>query len=185
MSSHLKSPVVPCLMDTWHLSESAIYHWLLKQTADEELSVDLLQDTFLRAMQKKQGFCDIHNQKAWLFRVAHNLLIDRQRQSAKLFRMDLFDYEPTWEQEEEAQVDSLAQCLPKALDKLSHSDREIIKQCDLQGVSQQDYATQHELTLVATKARIQRARKKLKTILQHQCHIRFDDQQRVCCFYKE
>ncbi|MGY5650222.1 sigma factor-like helix-turn-helix DNA-binding protein [Vibrio cincinnatiensis] len=79
-------------------------------------------------------------------------------------------------------VDSLAQCLPKALRRLDPVDKMIIEACDLNGMSQHAFAQQHGLSLSATKSRIQRAREKLRQTLKTQCQIRFDDQQRVCCF---
>ncbi|EOW9398001.1 sigma-70 family RNA polymerase sigma factor [Vibrio cholerae] len=176
---------MPCLIETWHLSESELYYWLLKQTGDPDLSFDLLQDTFLKALQQSQAFCDIQNQRAWLYRVARNMLIDKQRRANQEHVQDLRDNEPIWEEHELPAVDSLAQCLPKALSKLTESESEIIKQCDLQGLTQHEFAEKNGLTLVAAKSRIQRARQKLKSILQTQCRIRFDEQQRVCCFFKD
>ncbi|MFV0450009.1 MAG: sigma-70 family RNA polymerase sigma factor [Vibrio sp.] len=180
-----QTSAVPCLIETWHLSESELYYWLLKQTGDPDLSFDLLQDTFLKALQQKQAFCDIQNQRAWLYRVARNMLIDKQRKANQEQVQVVSDNEPILEEYELPAVDSLAQCLPKALSKLTEPESEIIKQCDLQGLTQQQFAEQNGLTLVATKSRIQRARHKLKGVLQTQCHIRFDEQQRVCCFYQE
>ncbi len=173
------------MIETWHLSESDIYYWLLKQSGDADLSFDLLQDTFLRALQQEKKFCDIHNQRAWLYRVAHNLLMDEKRKSGKLLVSSADENEIASVHEEQPAVDSLAQCLPKALEKLSPPDREVIRQCDLRGQTQQAFAADNGLTLVATKSRIQRARRKLKAVLQKQCHIRFDSQQRVCCFYAD
>tara|TARA_R110002050_G_scaffold48192_3_gene111969 strand:- start:17625 stop:18191 length:567 start_codon:yes stop_codon:yes gene_type:complete len=184
-SSFKVNAAVPCLIDIWHLSESEIYFWILKQTSDKELSFDLLQDTFLKALQHKELFCDIQNQRAWLYKVARNILIDNQRKSKIKHLLDISEHEPSWEEPQSAPIDSLAQCLPKALDKLSQIDKDIISHCDLQGCSQQDYADKNQLTLVATKSRIQRARTKLKNILLKQCHIRFDEHQHVCCFFKE
>ncbi|MCG9697670.1 sigma-70 family RNA polymerase sigma factor [Shewanella sp. Isolate11] len=177
--------VMPCLLESWHLSESEIYAWLLKQSGDPELSFDLLQETFLKALKQKKQFCDIQNQKAWLYKVAKNLLIDVKRKSQKELVVPSFEVNHLDEQEEPPVVDSLAQCLPKALAKLTSSDREIITRCDLHGISQQSFAEASNLSLVATKSRIQRARRKLKVILQRDCYVRFDEQQRVCCFYRE
>ncbi|HHG3549469.1 sigma-70 family RNA polymerase sigma factor [Photobacterium halotolerans] len=180
-----QTSAVPCLIETWHLSESELYYWLLKQTSDPDLSFDLLQDTFLKALQQRQAFCDIQNQRAWLYRVARNMLIDKQRKANQEQVQELSDNTSIWEEHELPAVDSLAQCLPKALSKLTESESEIIKQCDLQGLTQHEFAEQNGLTLVATKSRIQRARQKLKSILQTQCRIRFDEQQRVCCFFED
>ncbi len=183
MNSENRTAVVPCLLETWHLSESQLYHWLLKQSGDAELSFDLLQETFLRALQRGKAFCDIENQRAWLYRVASNLLVDELRKPTFVPVPDDLSLAP--ETLARPAVDSLAQCLPKALLQLSVAEREIIQQCDLAGMAQQTFANTHHLTLPATKSRIQRARKKLKQILKTQCHIRFDEQQRVCCFYSD
>jgi RNA polymerase sigma-70 factor (ECF subfamily) len=182
MSDTNPSSAVPCLLETWHLTESELFRWLRKQCGDEALAFDLLQETFLRALQKQKGFCDIQNQRAWLFRVAANLLTDERRQSNK------FAYEHNFEthagdKDETPVVDSLAQCLPKALKRLSATDKAIIESCDLQGMSQKAFAQQAGLSLPATKSRLQRARIKLRDTLKSQCQIRLDDQQRVCCFF--
>lgn len=174
--------VRPCLLEIWHLSETGLFRWLLKQCHDQDLAFDLLQETFLRALQQEQAFCTITNQRAWLFRVAANLLNDQWR-AAELLSFN----EPLLEQVEDKvepspAVDSLAQCLPKALRRLTPEDKMIIEACDLNGMSQQAFAKQQGLTLSATKSRIQRAREKLRQILKTQCQIRFDEQQNVCCF---
>lgn len=174
--------VMPCLMQTWHLHESQLYYWLLKQTEDEALSFDLLQETFLKGLQQKESFCDIQNQKAWLYRVAYHLFIDNVRHQKSIPSFDIHEVELSIENEESPAVASLAQCLPKALMQLNAQDRAIIQACDLEQMPQYEFAKQQGLTLEATKSRIQRARQKLKKVLQSQCQIRFDDNARVCCF---
>ena len=174
------------ILETWHLSESALFRWLLKQCCDEDLAFDLLQETFLRALKQEKSFCEIANQQAWLFRVARNLLTDEWRKATKFEAGGLLAQQRLPDLPEALPpVDSLAQCLPKALAKLSQTDRSIIEACDLQGVSQHQYAAQHGLSLPATKSRIQRARIRLKDILKTQCQIRFDEHQNVCCFFPE
>lgn len=179
-----KMPVPPCLMKTWQAEESNLYYWLFKQCGDGELCFDLLQDTFLRAMQQQQKFCDIANQRAWLYRVAQNLLVDEQRYFGR-WHSEIELPEPVWQPNQQPAVDSLVQCLPKALKRLCDEDRQIIEACDLKGQSQVEFSRQHALTLSATKSRIQRARQRLRGVLKSQCHIRFDDQQHVCCFYAD
>lgn len=176
---------VPCLLTTWETTETELYYWLVKQTADESVAADLLQETFLKALQQQRSFCDIDNQKAWLYRVAHNLLVDSQRREGKRSHIDISDIELVCEEVETPTVDKLCQCLPKALNKLSTCDRTIITECDLLGCSQQQFAKQHQLTLTATKSRIQRARTKLRDVLLKQCHIVLDEQQKVSSFHPD
>lgn len=190
---------MPCLLSTWHSIEPKLFSWLIKKSHNEQTALDILQETFLRALQQAERFCEIENQRAWLFRVANNLLSDEWRHSNKQEKIasyledsdievspkldemvdgglpfiNLFDEDP---------VDSLVQCLPKALLRLNSEDKEILEACDIKGMSQQDFAYASDLTLSATKSRLQRARVKLKKTLNAHCQVRFDDQHRVCCF---
>ncbi|MCE0492926.1 sigma-70 family RNA polymerase sigma factor [Vibrio salinus] len=177
------SSVVPCLSETWQNATSDLYRWLVKQSGDNELAADLLQETFIRALTQKDGFCAIKNQRAWLYRVAGNLLTDEQRKQSRFrFNDNHALHQIHHKKDEHRPVDDLAQCLPKALTKLSPEDKDILESCDLKGMKQQDYATSHGLSPSAVKSRIQRARKKLKHILKCQCQIRFDESQQICCF---
>jgi RNA polymerase sigma-70 factor (ECF subfamily) len=55
-------------------------------------------------------------------------------------------------------VDTLTACLPRVLSELAGADRDAIIACDLQGMSQADFATSQGLSLSAAKSRLQRAR---------------------------
>ncbi len=175
------SSAVPCLMETWNNTETSLYRWLVQHCSCQDLAFDLLQETFLKALQQDSHFCDIDNQRAWLFTVAKNLLVNEWRQSGKSVPLTstLDVCESTMEQEP---VENLAQCLPRALSCLKEQDRTVIEFCDLQGHSQQEFAERYHLSLTAVKSRIQRARIKLRTQLKQNCHIRFDTSNKVCCF---
>ncbi len=179
--SEQKSSAVPCLLDTWADTETSLYRWLNQHCSCHDLAFDLLQETFLRALQKETHFCNIENQRAWLFAVAKNLLIDEWRKSGRIEPLegDVSNDESIPEREP---VVSLAKCLPRALACMNDEDRAIIEFCDLQGHSQQEFAIRYHLTLTAVKSRIQRARPKLRAHLKHNCHIRFDENHKVCCF---
>ncbi|WP_165313899.1 sigma-70 family RNA polymerase sigma factor [Vibrio ziniensis] len=182
MNSTQPSPV-PCLLDTWAATETDLYRWLTQHCSCQDLAFDLLQETFLRALQRDSVFCDIENQRAWLFTVAKNLLIDEWRKSGRLEQLsNTNDKQPIERALEREPIESLAQCLPKALACLTDEDRSIIEFCDLQGHSQQEYAQKHYLSLTAVKSRIQRARPKLREQLKVNCHIKFDEHNKVCCF---
>ncbi len=81
-----------------------------------------------------------------------------------------------------AVVDDLTQCLPRVLSELSANDSDIIRRCDIEGMPLQTYATGHQLSLSATKSRIQRARKRLRDGLLQSCKVVLDNQGQVCCF---
>jgi RNA polymerase sigma-70 factor, ECF subfamily len=138
-----------------------------------------LQELFLKALRQDGKFCQIENARAWLFEVARNAIADRLR--LKKAQVELPE-DLAQETDELAAVDSLAACLPRALSELSEEDREAITLCDLEGLTQEDYARMKGLTLPGAKSRVQRARKRLREHLSEACQVRFDEAGRVCCF---
>ncbi len=177
----LSSP--PCLLSTWQSTQPALFRWLLKQSHQPDLAFDLLQETFLKALKQQRAFCDIENQRAWLFRVAANLLRDEQRRTQKWQTHEDIDETTLVDNNWHSQpVDDLVACLPKALRCLCSSDRDILQRCDIDGMTQATYAEQNHLPLSTVKSRIQRARTHLRRVLKQNCQIRFDDNQHVCCF---
>lgn len=168
-----------CLMQAWNSHERELRSWLRKQLRNPADAEDLLQDLFLKALRQDKQFCAIDNARAWLFQVARNALADRLRLHRE--QVELPDDLPL-ETDEPAPVDTLANCLPRALAELPAEDRDIITQCDLQGMKQDDYAQQHGLSLPGAKSRLQRARKRLKIHLETHCQVRYGDDGKVCCF---
>lgn len=165
-------------MEAWQQNENQLILWLKAQTHDDSLAQDLLHEVFIRAMNQQQAFCDIANTKAWLFRVAGNLMIDQARKRTPLkLEDDIEQEEPV-----DAAVDSLANCLPRVLNELPPQDSDLIRACDIHGMTQQQYATRHDLTLSAVKSRLLRARKKLRQQLTLSCQVKLDENNKVCCF---
>ena len=153
--------------------------FLLHRTGDSAVADDLLQDVFLRALQQEKAFSALENPRAWLFQVARNLLLDRLRLSKDQVPLpdDLCVEMPGF-----APVELLSQCLPRVLSELSMPDRDAIELCDIQGMTQQQYAEQRGLSLPAAKSRVQRARLRLHAQMAEACQVVFDDEGKVCCF---
>jgi RNA polymerase sigma-70 factor, ECF subfamily len=58
---------------------SRLYRWLFGLTHDSHIAEDLTQDAFLKAWSKIATFQAGTHFRAWLFRIAHNAMLDRQR----------------------------------------------------------------------------------------------------------
>lgn len=168
-----------CLMSAWDKHESELRGWLRGRLSSSHDAEDMLQDLFLKAMRQDRKFCEIANARAWLFEVARNAVADRLR--LKKEQVELPD-DLAAEQEETPAVESLAACLPRALSELSDEDRNAITRCDLEGMSQEDYARLNGISLPGAKSRVQRARKRLREHLSDACQVKFDDAGKVCCF---
>ncbi len=166
--------------EAWEKHEAELRRFLRNRTGSDAEADDLLQEVFLRGLRQSDGLLGINNLRAWLFQAARNLMIDRLRLTKE--QVPLPDDLSAEDQSALAPVDSLAQCLPRALAELSASDREAITLCDIEGMTQQDYAARLGISLPAAKSRVQRARQRLKSHLTQVCQIRFDARGQVCCF---
>lgn len=169
-----------CVNDAWEKHEGELFRFLRHRTHSDAEAQDILQDVFLRALRQKNGLCDIDNPRAWLYTTARNLLIDRLRLTRE--QVPLPDDLAIEHDDAPPTVDGLSQCLPRALGELSPQDREAITLCDIEGMTQRDYATRIALSLPAAKSRIQRARARLKAHMTEVCQVSFDATGRVESF---
>ncbi len=169
------------LIEAWTAHETELRNWLRGQLRGAPEAVDdLVQDIFLKAIRQNRRFAAIDNPRAWFFKVARNTLADRLRTRRELVELSA-DF-PRPEPDALPVVDDLAACLPRALAELSGPDREALTCCDLEGMTQAEYARLHGLSLAGAKSRVQRARKRLREHLTRACQVRFDETGQVCCF---
>jgi RNA polymerase sigma-70 factor (ECF subfamily) len=169
-----------CIITAWASHEAELRNYLRNQLHDPTVAEDLLQETFLKALAQGSRFCQLENSRAWLFHVAKNRLIDYRRthKTHEEIPADLADHPKP----EQPVVDDLSQCLPRVLRELRPEDSEVITLCDIDGLTQAEYARLKGLTPAGAKSRIQRARKRLKQQLKKACQVRYDETGRVCCF---
>lgn len=165
-----------CVLESWRAHENELRNYLQHRVADTHLAEDLLQDVFVKAMRQGSGFCDLDNQRAWLYQVARNALVDHLRLHRATVELPE-DIPQTIEQADP--VVTLSACVARVLSELAAEDRDIIEQCDLNGMKQQDYASAHDLTLPAVKSRLLRARQRMRDTLSTNCKVQFDEQGKV------
>jgi RNA polymerase sigma-70 factor (TIGR02943 family) len=80
-----------------------LYSWALYKVSDPETAKDLVQDTFLAAAEKFEGFEGNSSPKTWLFAILNNKIIDFYRKKAnkpvnrdnQIFS-EFFDEEERW-----------------------------------------------------------------------------------------
>ncbi len=166
---------IGCVAAAWRAHEGELRSYLRRRAADADVADDILQDVFVKAMRQGQGFCRLDNPRAWLFQVARNALVDRARtaHAHEPFTEELAETTPLSE-EAIPPVDALATCLVRTINELSEADQQVLRACDLSGLSQREFADQHGVSLPATKSRPLRARQRLRDRMSSACRIQFD-----------
>ena len=167
---------LPCVLRAWTAHESELHNYLRHRSKDAHQADDLLQEVFVKAMQQGKQFCTLDNERAWLFQVARNALVDQFRLGRDV--TELPDDLPQPEISREP-IQALSACVARVLSELTPEDRDIIEQCDLEGVKQKDYAAAQKLSLPAVKSRLLRARERMRARMSTACQVRFDEQGRV------
>lgn len=170
----------PCVNKAWRQHNAEIRAFLRNRAGAADEADDLLQEVFLKALHQGREFCSLENARAWLFQVARNLLIDRLRLAKD--QVPLPEDLHAEDSSEVAPVDLLSHCLPRVLSELAAEDREAIKLCDIEGMTQKAFAERTGLSLPAAKSRVQRARLRLRARLAEACQLKFDEDGKVCCF---
>ncbi|MGJ7459246.1 RNA polymerase sigma factor [Halomonas sp. RA08-2] len=169
----------PCIESAWQAHRGELRGFLLRHSGDRDAADDLLQGVYTKAVAHRANFCQLDYPRAWLFRVAHHQWIDQQRRARRWTGEET--PEIAFEPQTATPVESLVDCINRALPGCAPDDADIIQRCDLEGMRQADYATHHDLSLPATKARLRRARQRLGERLIERCDIIFDEQGLICC----
>jgi RNA polymerase sigma-70 factor, ECF subfamily len=106
-----------------------IFRYLYYQTADKHEAEDLTETVFLKAWQAlPRTRKPIANIRAWLYRLAHNLVIDRRRTRKKLATIEDYPYlsDPAVSPEQALQSKEASQALAVLLTKLKPRSRQVL-----------------------------------------------------------
>lgn len=176
------NPGFACVASAWAAYGPELRGYVRHRLADTAAADDIVQEVFLKAMGRQNALCGLDNPRAWLFQVARNALVDRARTSHPGEPIEQHENDLVAEQAETpAPVDMLAASLEQVMEELPAADVEILRACDIDGQRLREFAAAHALSLPATKARLLRARSRLRERLVDACKVRFDAAGAVCC----
>jgi RNA polymerase sigma-70 factor (ECF subfamily) len=156
-----------------------LYRLALKMLGNPQDAEDVLQNTFIKAMQNLENFEGRSSLSTWLYRIAVNeALMLLRKQKPEISLADTLpeddqdtDYFPTeftdWcclPEEEFVNAES-RQALDAAIHRLPESLRVVFLLRDIEGLSIQETSEALELTETAVKTRLLRARLRLREFL--------------------
>jgi RNA polymerase sigma factor (sigma-70 family) len=140
-----------------------IYAYCLQQLRSKEEAEDATQSTFLNAFRGLQRGVDPEFESAWLYKIAHNVCLTRQRSSTRRRRVEspgdldaIQDVLPAREVESDELIG-----LPEALHDMPEQQRRALLLREWQGLSYREIADELELSQAAVETLIFRARRTL------------------------
>lgn len=153
---------VIAIYDEFHLP---IYRYIYRQVSNVEVARDLTGDVFHRLLQASQkGIGPRQESKAWLYRTAHNIVVDYYRRQQYRDHLPLFDSIVDGELNlaEKAERHLQADAVRAALKNLTPDQQQVIALKFLAGLTNEETATIMEKPIGAVKSLQHRALEALR-----------------------
>jgi RNA polymerase sigma-70 factor (ECF subfamily) len=166
----------------WRELRVPLARFITRRVADPQDAEDVLQDVMLRIHRHSDELADAERISAWVHRIARNAIVDHYRRRAARPELPAgtasdFD-EPenglAEEHDSEALRRELASCLRPLVDRLPEKHREALVLTEFEGLTQIEAARRLGISVSGAKARVQRGRAQLRTLLLDCCHVELD-----------
>lgn len=144
------------LFRRYHLS---IFRYFRRMTGRHDLAEDLTQDLFLRVLKGIRRYEDQDREKAWIYRVARNLLIDHWKTRSRKPSSILNIHDHTRPQPPNQ---FLVLRLQQSLDMLPVAERDALVLCEVGGLTYDEIAEVTSTSIGSVRSRIYRARLTLR-----------------------
>jgi len=147
-----------------------LYRLALSMTRDPHAAADLVQDTYIRAIERESQYDPAASAGPWLRRILHNLAVDRARRS--VHEVVVEDIEDLWRDDEYtidpsviAERTQTRDEIEDALTRLPFIFRATIVLHDVDGWKIREIAQMQSASVPAVKQRLRRGRMALTTAL--------------------
>jgi RNA polymerase sigma-70 factor (ECF subfamily) len=166
--------------------ENRIYSAALRIVGTAEEAEEVVQDTFMKMHQNIASFKVRSSLAAWLFRIAHNVCMDklRSRQRRKVFQIWTFDpqstggnseegmhvvinaADPSPNPSEELAANEQEEVIERSLRALPETQRTVVVLHDIEGFSYQEISEIIGASIGTVRSRLHYGRLKLRELLE-------------------
>lgn len=135
---------------------SAVHRYFRRLTGDAAAAEDLTQEVFLRVVRGGNRYEPRERERAWVFRIARNVLLDRHRRESRAPSLDVLAEPLT------AAPQTTRASVREALAQLPGDEREAFLLREIGGLGYGEIAAATDSTVAAVRSRIYRARRALR-----------------------
>jgi RNA polymerase sigma-70 factor (ECF subfamily) len=161
---------------SWTETLDRLLAFVAARVGDPDLAADITHDVVVRSIASG-ALQRVDNPAAWLYRSARNAVIDHYRTRRVHEPLDAIDSWPDPQASDDGPNDAtraLARCLRPMLDQLPPSSRDALTRVDVEGQTQRRAAEHLGLSVSGMKSRVQRARRRLRELLEQCCTVDLD-----------
>lgn len=140
--------------------KAPIYRFCLKMLCNSEAAKDAVQETFLRAIEKRNQLRDIEAFRPWLFSIARNYCLSQLRHSIAHRPRE---HDPVVHETTSATIEMQEgwQHLQRAINNLKPAYREVLLLREYDSLSYEEIAIITHSTMSAVKSKLFKARRQL------------------------
>ena len=173
----LADPVV-----AWRELRGPLAGFIARRVADPQDAEDVLQEVMLRIHRHGDELASADRVAAWVHRIARNAIVDYYRRRAARPELpagaagefEERENDSLGEPASESLRQELAACLRPLIEKLPEKHREALVLTEFEGLTQIEAAHRLGISVSGAKARVQRGRAQLRTLLLDCCHVELD-----------
>jgi RNA polymerase sigma-70 factor, ECF subfamily len=155
----------------WLDYKNGLKFYILKKVKDKELANDLSHDVLMKIYNSCCSDKEIKNVRSWMFQIAHNTTIDYLKKQHKFTN----EVPEIFEKEESNSYKEADVIIKPLINLLPEKYAVPLKLSDIEQLKQAEVAKKINLSLTATKSRIQRARILLKEKIIECSNIEIDE----------
>jgi RNA polymerase sigma-70 factor (ECF subfamily) len=160
----------PQVVDKLVESHRLFLAFLEKRLESRAIAEDILQEAFIKGIQRGETLRDDESAVAWFYRILRNAVVDHYRRRASADKaMDSFAREFGNEEPDEAVQSEICQCVMGVLDTLKPEYRDALRTVDLGDGTMDDLARQASISLGNAAVRVHRAREALRKRVRSAC----------------
>lgn len=168
---HAESKPTPEVVSRLVANHREFLAFLQIRVGSRAVAEDILQDAFVRGLDKLGDLRDDEAAVAWFYRLLRNAVIDRQRRDAAAGRRLgalAAELEEAVEPAPELRG-AVCQCVARLTDTLKPEYAEALRRIELDGLAVKDYAAEAGITAGNAAVRVFRAREALKKQVARSC----------------
>lgn len=145
--------------------------FLERRVGSREVAEDLLQEAFVRGLDRAHTLRDEGAVLGWFYRTLRNAVVDHHRRGdARGRNLDRFaaELDPTTPPDAELHA-AVCACVASLADTLKPEYADAIRRIDVEGMAVKDYASAHDLSASNAGVRVFRARAALRARVTASC----------------
>ena len=146
----------------YHKQHGKLFSYLVRMTGDYDLSMDIMQESFTRYLEK---YAKETRNVSLLYTIARNHFLDLKRSSGRNPPLEQDQEDPSRNHGEMLQIKQEYRQVLRAMERLADDEREILALVIAGDLSYREIASIVGTSEANVKVKVHRARVKLKTIL--------------------